>query len=1139
MTRHSTLRRHLPIVALVLTLVPLAAMAEEKIAYEEALLTQRVEAAYLNPWYTADPAPPLTEPTSTAFYGGGAACVPPACPHPTTCLDPPDCTNLQHDFSIQLATVSFGQPFAVTVPFASSPICDTSRGQTDCGFVGDAVWRAGEMLYHSRAHSTGTCAEQTPVEDHDAGVYCQAFAAFRYKDLLYETYDRPDGDACCGGGGCCSPPDPEDTPACCSWPADVPGPVNQIEARLSTMADFFGGTYGSEPGAGTGERGRSQEAERILRNALKYDPSNRQLRNALLDVYYDRAVAEVAYAKEKLVDVARARIEPPPPGGFVISNEIAAYEDILGTPDTPGGYRFALEGYFELLRDPLGVDVAAVDPSVTDDRPFGFHVFQEEVPSRSLYAASYLNGGVPTPVLDEDEDGEPDELFSGFKDLAMLFDVLGDYGDASVQLAKLYVMRSQGTDIDDALSLIAEAQEKLYLEGTILLNAFPGGIPGPGSASGVAEAVNEWRHQMTELQRVRDFIRGDANILGFSDDFLMLVQDYVAKDPFNEATYDNLLGWMQGTPTAPLTWARTKYDEARGSYDSYKGQQDQLATQFSDRSGPYTERLRKIVGVEPGQSGYETPELNEGSEIWLQIQSIGVAQNRITMNDVRMLNLLEQIEIEVDRRGKEKGIQNAMSQMYIDYGNKQAHLTEEISYISAAMAFANSAQDATKNIVSSLGTSLFSAPANAVIQAAGEIAKGQLSAQKERLAAEERAKINDMQSQILDVNSEAQIKTWWLQARVIEIESLEAVLLLGQEIGRLKALYDEKAAIERNMASENELLAGRYFADPIHLLRMQADMIEADDAFDEAQKWTFFLARALEYKWNHEFAHSHGGRSWTRGSLYGLRNAEELQAMVAAMQDYDQSLMSTVRDDNQSWFSVRDDFFGYKYLVDGQVKLYEDPDTGELVDGIEAFRRELTRRMDEDGYITLDFSTVREIPGGNFFLGPRYNASGALISAGTWLDKIEWMKINLPGAHTTGQTMLTGFMRYGGVSYVRTQDMGTIPDPQRPDLVEGEMTAWPSRYWYFHQASDAWRYNEGLSAPVQMQLSYNPGQEPTVAQIAVFKERSVATTGWQLVIPTLDPTPVLNIDELNDIEILFYHWYAVRPMPKDAAEPAP
>ena len=52
---------------------------------------------------------------------------------------------------------------------------------------------------------------------------------------------------------------------------------------------------------------------------------------------------------------------------------------------------------------------------------------------------------------------------------------------------------------------------------------------------------------------------------------------------------------------------------------------------------------------------------------------------------------------------------------------------------------------------------------------------------------------------------------------------------------------------------------------------------------------------------------------------------------------------------------------------------------------------------------------------------------------------------------------------------------------------------------------------------------------PIGLQINTFKERSVATSRWQLNLPTRDgPTTYLRVSELDDIEIFFYHYASDR-----------
>jgi hypothetical protein len=59
---------------------------------------------------------------------------------------------------------------------------------------------------------------------------------------------------------------------------------------------------------------------------------------------------------------------------------------------------------------------------------------------------------------------------------------------------------------------------------------------------------------------------------------------------------------------------------------------------------------------------------------------------------------------------------------------------------------------------------------------------------------------------------------------------------------------------------------------------------------------------------------------------------------------------------------------------------------------------------------------------------------------------------------------------------------------------------------------------------VTLTLSAGPRQETTADQIVVFKERSVAATGWVLSLRIRSGGNVLlNIDELTDVELFFRH----------------
>ena len=391
-----------------------------------------------------------------------------------------------------------------------------------------------------------------------------------------------------------------------------------------------------------------------------------------------------------------------------------------------------------------------------------------------------------------------------------------------------------------------------------------------------------------------------------------------------------------------------------------------------------------------------------------------------------------------------------------------------------------------------------------------------MEAQKERLAGPE-------QAQIEGINSAAHIKTLLLQLNTLVVDSQEAAVLMRQELGRMAALYREKARLEADLAQSKAELSTRFFADPVHRLTTLADMQTADFAFDEARKWMFYLTRAFDYKWNTTFTNYYLGRSWNDNSVLKCQNATELTDLYLALKNKDESIALNLPapQEAQTSFSVRQDFFGY---LDGQT--YVDPATGQTVGPVEAFRRRLRTLLATnltDVRLNLEFGTVRQKSGSSFFLGARFDTSGNVVSPGRYLDKINYLEIwlvgtNLPTSHTVGD------LTYGGTSYIRKQTPGTV-DLAQPDLVMNEMTAYSTRYWYLDTGLNRYRFTDGFkSSGVSVQLA--PTIDPTAInnpaiQIQDFTERSVAASGWLLSIELLNRGAEIN--DIDDIELFFDH----------------
>jgi hypothetical protein len=902
-------------------------------------------------------------------------------------------------------------------------------------------------------------------------------AAFRFKTLLFAT--------------------------------DQGDPQKRVRAQVESIGSLFGAA----------ERARAKEAEDRARLALAELPSSAAYQTLLLDILYDQVSAEALFLKDLLVKADLARLGPPSvAGGLVIDDEIRWYEMALPRNRT------ALQFYADLLKDDLE------HPEIAP--PLGYNLFRERVPGRALMPAMYLDtNDAPKSVT-----ATAAPLFNGFKDLVLLFDLLRDYGRASANLTRLRWARNQGADRDNAPTIVGEAQRFLQIQRDVLLAVFPSGLPAAGDPSGLAESIASVEQSIAELAELQQMFKGNQNPLGFEGDFLMLVQKFQGQNADIFDSFNSIKEWLDPNFTSRhLGYASQRLGQARSSYATFRGFQDEIREQFEGSTVTFDFRLFEIVGASPGEPGYDTPASNPGGEIWQQFQSIEAARLNIRKNETNIANVWRQVQIEVQKASD-------LREAYIRHGSQQATLTEYIGHINAAQASANALSQALS--IEKLTTGLFLGVfANAAVQGAGEELKGQLEAEKERLAGLQ-------QAEIVGIESGALVKTLLLELNALAVESQEAALLLKQEAGRLAALSREKANLERRIDERNADLASRFYADPAHRLQSQHDTLEANQAFADAQRWIFFMARALEYKWNAPFVHSFAGRTWRSETLFQLRNAEELARFYQAMVDYDGGIEGTrVKDDYFDWFSVREDFLGYRRVNDqGQPLLYADPATGQQIGAIEAFRRQLKRLRDSQGQIRLDFSTVRQIPGGTFFRGARYLPNGQVDPAqrGLYLDKINWMKIRLPGTHNPNRnrTFITGSLTYAGTSYLRNEAPGRR-SVSRPDRLLDEWTPYTTRYWYFSTARTggrpaAWQFREALSAPgVQMWLTRDPRLEgspaqidvlPSVQQIDAFKERSVAASNWRLILPTSDlGETLLDIDELDDIEIYFYHYAVARP----------
>ncbi|MGI9243467.1 MAG: hypothetical protein ACR2RV_21890, partial [Verrucomicrobiales bacterium] len=406
-----------------------------------------------------------------------------------------------------------------------------------------------------------------------------------------------------------------------------------------------------------------------VKTALLANTESAAYRNLLLDVYYDRTVAEAILARRSLVDIDKVRLDAPSvAGGFVIDDEIAAYEAVL--PKLAD----AVAGYLDLLNDPLGSSAAP---------PLGYTIFCESQPGRSLEAATVLDrSGNPSPVVDTA--GEP--VIGGHKDLVLLLDLVGDYGCNAATLAWLYSLAGQDAD---ARRTVSDAQRFVYIQGTMLREI----AASEGAAEGdLAPSLASWEQALADLEEVAESFGSALNPLGFEEDFLVLLNKRQGQtgeffDTFNilRERLDDLT-----SNSNQIKRANDAREDALTYYDAYRGGIDELEDRLVDLTGGAISRLREIVGEDYGTDAYDAVPRGDdpnnggftvGSELWNQFKNIERSRVQIALNNTEISNLREKVRIEAERNLFETETNNAIADLRIQYADKRGKVEETIGEI--------------------------------------------------------------------------------------------------------------------------------------------------------------------------------------------------------------------------------------------------------------------------------------------------------------------------------------------------------------------------------------------------------------------------------------------------------------------------
>jgi hypothetical protein len=944
----------------------------------------------------------------------------------------------------------------------------------------DPTVQIRKQLYYNEADDI-PAAEENP----SLGLFSRENAAFRYLDLMYII--------------------------------DLNNVINRF-ASGDDEADFSV-LYSNA------ERVRSQEVENFIHEKLAEFPDNSNLQRFLLDVYYDRAVAEMILANEALDEARISRLRNE--SMTVESDYVDELHEVL---------KVALEEYWALI-------------------VYNPEIFVQYAASRGQISPRYRDeNDVAQNVADEDR------LFPGYKDVIMIYQMLTKLAQSKADQARLLIVAGQTnqTILDNMRIELSDLKEELVEKELAVKSLFPNvDFDELESLPGLPEASYQLGSALGEIDNAISWMKGDTNILGLPHDALLLVQGYGVDGNTTFDSYDAMADHLNPYQGGVLAVAATRFVDAESSYTTYRHNQDQLATEYTDRNRQLNNWLYDLVGWDYPDNCHSDEcviledSALEGSSLSLQESVISSATIALERNEVRMENLLSAIEIEIERRGEATGIENAMEKVVLQYGDKQVAITRQITEI-RRRAEKSRQKSGVLGLVSGVISGAVSGGwIGGIVGGVGALAQGynemrvldanlkelsevgSLQALSQQLAAEERATLMSLESDLLDVESEAKIRTMWLEANTIALDIAQAEITVEQEVERALGMLNQANRVITQIHNTNEDLAVRYFADPIHSSRLTRAMALAEHSFDEAQKWMFYAVNALEYKWQEPFRGSITGS--TKAAVYTLRNASDLEDLYNELVSFDAERSLSGTQQASDIFSIKEDVFGYVETLGGNEQFYPHPDPdqagGEWLTADEAFTeklRLLKRDFGTDTWITIEFSSIKELPRSTFFLGPVIadeDDMSCLADGGSYLDKIESIQLNVPiRTNVSGETEVPAYLTYGGSSVIRSKTPGTLTDDELG--IKDELITYSTRFW---SVVDGNKLSFKDSYRQQMSAALTTAGFPTSEVTFVFKERSVAASGWRLSLNIADRWGDLTtVEDIEDIELWFKHRFISR-----------
>lgn len=751
----------------------------------------------------------------------------------------------------------------------------------------------------------------------------------------------------------------------------------------------------------------------------------------------------------------------------------------------------------------------------------------------------------------------PPTVYEGYKDVAAMLRALSQRARVVHEVAWRLVMKLER---NQASELIEDYVQQIALEeGVIMSMFFPSGLPDNHETKypGVAESFLALRDAVTQLGQLREAaVNERLNPLGFDKDVLFVhsVEPSSTDRPLYTFNWlKNQLLANEVNPIGALGTSFTDDETAKTTRKNFDLKASSYLSEFDRIEDEYDQQLISICGADPGN--FSKPNLkdplNGGGLLTQQKTNIEIALNAIERVKRQMENVQSRIGIEQDRVGQLKIVSDKRIRIIYETGSKVGQLQEEMAAIEAEAKISGGIVSGIGSVLGGFGDfflklamnddsqssssrksprfldGLFSgaaSAANGFIQAEMQRKIGQKQAAITRLQAEQQAQFEYLSQEAESINSAAQIKTWFLELRTLEIDMYDAELRCGQEMKRLAQLYNEieNKVMRRDRALDR--LTRRSFADPTYRIEVTNAALKAEDSFRISQIWVWFLAKSLEYKWP-------VGKSELGNVIQEIlmaRTADKLKSLVDNMRTYDTTKMSLPAAAYYYWsYSLRKDYLGMTFEktdANGNVK--------SAVEQFQAYLTELRSntdnivKVDNADYLAMPFSTVKfgiqDDDSGSETLQDSedmtHQASATpIFQTGLWDSKIDWLQVSIEGDRiSTDPKKMEVFLWYGGSGFVRTKDNFT--DPETGSALDYQVFSNPAYTFSYIPGGRGFGWN--VLPYIKQKMTAKLGTANLdipdfVFKNEAFRERPVAATDWRLLIPVSNTT----LENIRDIKV--------------------